>query len=109
MVIHAGDTPMQLRGATPVHNQIELLALLTRPATLQIEIAGKRFERDAREGLATLQAPATLGRPIFRILRNDHVEVEKISDWEIGDPADAADPLYVGGSSTRKFCANSQC
>jgi hypothetical protein len=109
MVIHAGDTPMQLRGATPVHNQIELLALLTRPATLQIEIAGKRFERDAREGLATLQAPATLGRPIFRILRNDHVEVEKISDWEIGDAADAADPLYVGGSSTRKFCANSQC
>jgi hypothetical protein len=109
MVVHAGDWPMQLRGATPVHNQIELLALLTRPATLQIEIAGKRFERDAQAGLTTLQAPATLGRPIFRILRNDHVEVEKISDWEIGDAKDAADPLYVGGSSTRKFCANSQC
>jgi hypothetical protein len=109
MIVRAGDTPMQLRGATPVHNQIELLALLTRPATLQIEIAGKRFERNAQAGLVTLQAPATLGRPIFRIFRHDHVEVEKISDWEIGDPTDAADPLYVGGSSTRKFCANSQC
>jgi hypothetical protein len=100
---------MQLRGATPVHNQIELVALLTRPAVLQIEIAGKRFDRRAQAGLATLQAPATLGRPVFRILRSDHAELEKVSDWEIAEPTDAADPLYVGGSSTRKFCANSQC
>lgn len=108
MVIHAGDMPMQLRGATPVHNQIELVALLTRPASLQIEIAGKRFERSAQAGLATLRAPATLGRPIFRILRNDHVQLEKESDWEI-DGQTVADPLYVGGSSTRAFCANAQC
>ena len=109
IVNHAGDVPMQLRGATPVHNQIELVALLTRPAVLQIEIAGKRFDRRAQAGLATLQAPATLGRPVFRILRNDHAELEKVSDWEIAERIDAADPLYVGGSSTRKFCANSQC
>ena len=109
MVIHAGDTPMQLRGATPVHNQIELVALLTQPAVLQIEIAGKRFDQRSQAGLATLQAPATLGRPIFRIVRNDRVELEKISDWEIGERTDVADPLYVGGSSTRNFCANSQC
>lgn len=109
LVVHPGDAPLRLRGATPARNQIELLALLTRPATLQIEIAGKRFERAAQAGLATLEAPATLGRPVFRILRNDQVEVEKASDWEIGASKDAADPLYVGGSSTRKFCANSQC
>ena len=109
MVIHTGDIPLQLRGATPVYNQIELVALLTRPAVLQIEIAGKRYDRRAQAGLATLQAPATLGRPVFRILRNDHVDVEKVSDWEIGERTDAADPLYVGGSSTRTFCANSQC
>jgi len=109
MVVQPGDRPMQLRGATPVHNQIELVALLTRPAILQIEIAGKRFERRVRAGLATLQVPATLGRPVFRILRNDHTELEKTSDWEIGGQSDAADPLYVGGSSTRNFCANSQC
>ncbi|HEY6256410.1 MAG TPA: endo-1,3-alpha-glucanase family glycosylhydrolase, partial [Xanthobacteraceae bacterium] len=103
------DTPLHLAGPTPIQNKIELLAMLTKPATMQIEIAGHTFESSANAGMASLLAPARPGRPVFRILRNGRVELEKQSDWEIVAHPDRDDTLYVGGSTTRKFCANAQC
>ncbi len=104
-----GDTPLHLSGLAPIQNQIELLAMLTKPATLQIEIAGRRFESSVNSGMASLLAPPSPGRPVFRIVRNGRVELEKQSDWEISGHPDRDDVLYVGGSTTRKFCANAQC
>jgi glycosyl hydrolase family 71 len=97
------DKPLKLLGRGPVQNRVEMVALLTRPTTLEIRQGDTVQRSDAGAGLAVLQAPARLGRPMLRILRDGKAVAEKASDWEIaGDPA-AEDPLYAGGSSNRPF------
>ena len=97
------DKPFKLFGATPLSNDIEMIAMLTRPATLEIEIAGHVYRQQAGAGLTAFRAPAAPGRPDFRIMRGSTVAVEKRSDWMITDKPDALSPLYFGGSSTRAF------
>jgi glycosyl hydrolase family 71 len=97
------DKPMKLLGRGPVQNRVEMIAMLTRPATLEIRQGDTMQRSDAGAGLAVLEAPARLGRPILRILRDGKAVAEKVSDWEIADHPQAEDPLYVGGSSNRPF------
>jgi len=96
-----GDASMHLRGGTPLSNRIEMIAFLTRPAELEIEIAGQKTRVAALAGLAIATAPAQVGRPLFRILRAGKIAVEKESDWQIHAEGNRVDPLYVGGSTTR--------
>jgi Glycosyl hydrolase family 71 len=97
------DKPLRLLGRGEVQNRIEMVALLTAPATLEIRQGGTVQRSDAGAGLAVLAAPARLGKPDFRILRDGKTVAEKASDWEIVDQPAAEDPLYVGGSSNRPF------
>jgi Glycosyl hydrolase family 71 len=97
------DKPLKLLGRGPVQNRVELVALLTRPATLEIRQGDTVQRSDAGAGLAVLQAPARLGRPMLRIVRDGKAALEKVSDWQIADHPAAEDPLYVGGSSNRPF------
>jgi hypothetical protein len=97
------DKPLRLLGRGPVQNRVELVALLTRPATLEIRQGDTVQRSEAGAGLAVLQAPARLGRPMLRIVRDGKAVVEKASDWGIADYPPAEDPLYVGGSSNRPF------
>lgn len=78
-----------------------MIAFLTRPAELEIEIAGQKTRVAALAGLAIATAPAQVGRPLFRILRAGKIAVEKESDWQIHAEGNRVDPLYVGGSTTR--------
>jgi hypothetical protein len=95
--------PMRLIGATPLHNEIEMLAFLPAPATLQIEVSGQMSERSATLGLTSFRVPAQVGQPIFRILRDKKVVVEKVSDWSIVPALSTENPEYMGGSSSRTF------
>ena len=61
------DVPMKLNGAEALHNDIEVIAFLTSPAQLEIEIDGHRYTAEAQAGLAELRAPAAVGRPRFRV------------------------------------------
>jgi len=96
----ADETPMHLHG-TAVSNKVEMVALLTAPATLQIEMAGTLTNLDAQPGLTSLLAAAAPGRPIFRILRGKHVVLETRSKREIVAHPDEDDHTYLGGSSMR--------
>ncbi len=98
-----GDLPFRRLGETPLANDIEMLAMLTAPAEIEIEIAGRRVAQAAPAGLTALRAPAAAGRPHFRILRAGAPVVEKTSDWEIAATPEAASGMYFGGSSTRRF------
>ena len=98
-----GDKPFTLLGKTPLSNEIEMIAFLTQPATLQIEIAGQVHVMTATAGLATMRIPASAGRPEFRILRGDKIIVKQTSYWEIEARPAVQSPLYLGGSSTRQF------
>jgi hypothetical protein len=98
-----GDTPFRRFGATPVSNDIEMIAMLVRPATLEIDIGGHVYQQQALAGLTSFRVPAAVGRPRFRIFRDGEARVEKLSDWTIVENPDSASPLYFGGSSTRAF------
>jgi hypothetical protein len=97
------DTVFRNLGALPVRNNIELVALLTAPAIIEITIGGRSIRENAPAGLAVLRAPAESGRPTFRIIRNGRIVVGKTSDWEIEGVPDKATPTYYGGGSTRAF------
>jgi hypothetical protein len=97
------ETAMHVIGSTPIKNEIEMLAFLTAPATLQIEIAGRTYEQRGVPGITSCRAPAAPGRPIFRIVRAGRTILEKASDWTIVAEFNSENPEYVGGSSTRQF------
>lgn len=101
----SSDKPFRRLGKTTLLNDVELLAMLTEPATLEIEIGARRYVRNAAAGVATLRAPAEPGRPVFRIVRDGRVIVEEVSDWAIEDRPSVLNPVYFGGSSTRPFVA----
>jgi len=96
-----GDYPLRLLGLTPIQNRVEMLTMLTAPATITIEIGGQQCSQNAPAGLAILECPASPGRPLFRITRGPSIVAELRSDWEISTHPERADPLYFGGSSTR--------
>lgn len=101
------DKPLKLLGESKIQNNVEMVAFLTAPATIEIRQGALVEQRDAGAGLAVLQVAAQAGKPLFRILRNGKVVVELESHWGIaGEPEYAEDPLYVGGSSNRRFSSN---
>ena len=95
------DKVFKRMGSAAIANDIEVVALLTGPASVEIEISGHTSRKEVSAGLSTVRVPARIGRPIFQILRKGDVILEKISDWAIADQSDVANPLYFGGSSTR--------
>ena len=99
------DTPMKLLGNSALRNDIELIAFLTAPADLEIEIGEHSYKKHSARGLAEFRIPAAVGQPIFRIRRHGSVVLEKRSDWRIQANPVAEDPIYVGGSSNRPFTA----
>lgn len=101
--LQTDDIPMKLMGLGPVQNQVEMVALLTSPATLEIWQGNKVQRSEAGSGLAVLKTPARIGRPLFRIVREGKTVVEKVSDWEIIGNSSVEDPLYAGGGSNRVF------
>lgn len=91
----------ECRGKTPLKNDVELLAMLTAPAVLEITQGNDVVRAEAPAGLASLKAPARPGRPVFRIVRDGQTVVEQTSKWTITDQAEYENLLYYGGSSTR--------
>lgn len=99
----SGSKPFKIVGSTPLQNDIEMVAMLTQPSKLEIELNGRRTDADVQAGLQVLRIAASPGRPIFRVLREGRVVVQKVSDWTIDSNPTRHVPDYFGGSSTRAF------
>ena len=95
--------PFKQAGKTAFCNDVEMVALLTAPAVLEIEQGGETVQKEVPAGLATFSAPLREGRPIMRVRRGGSVVLEVVSDWEVKTGGEVEDPVYHGGSSTRKF------
>jgi hypothetical protein len=95
--------PFTRVGKTPFENKVEMVALLTAPATLEIEQGGQVARQEAAAGLTAFSTPCQLGRPIFRIVRDGKTAVETVSAWKITDHGEVENPIYFGGSSTRPW------
>jgi len=88
-------------GATVPNDNIEMLAFLTAPGVLEIEIGGKKYDRDAPAGMTSFKAPLAAGTPIFRLLRSGKVVTEVTSQYPIAEKIVSQDLLYRAGSSSR--------
>jgi hypothetical protein len=93
--------PFTLQGSQPATNDVELLAFLKTPGTIEIKVAGKVYRKDAPAGMTSFRAPLGLGKPEFRLYRDGKTVVSLQSAFEVRGKVDWQDMLYRGGSSTR--------
>lgn len=100
-----GNADFSRVGPTPVANRIEMLAFLTRPATLEIALNGHLFRREAPAGLQIFSIPAAPGQAHFTIMRGGAPAVQVTSAWAIHGRFTVENPAYFGGSSNRPFIA----
>jgi hypothetical protein len=84
-------------------DEIEAVAFLTTPATIEIEVAGEKKEIKADAGLATFSVPLKPGDPLFRIIRGGVVALELQGQWPITASSLFQDPVYHAGGSNRPF------
>lgn len=85
----------------PDSNQVELLAFLKEPGTLQIELAGKTYTQEAPAGITSFMVPLANGRPRFKLIRGGNPTINFEGNWEISDKITYQNFLYCGGSSSR--------
>jgi hypothetical protein len=97
----AGDKPFNHPGATPVTNDVEMVAMMRAPGTIRIQLSGQTVSANVGGGLQVLRMPARPGTPSFQILRDGKPVVQTAGAWPIVAQADKATPDYFGGSSTR--------
>ncbi|MCY1063551.1 glycoside hydrolase family 71 protein [Nannocystis sp. RBIL2] len=87
-----------VNGGTPA-DEIELLAFLTAPATLEIEVGGTTESTDAPAGIQSLRVPLVEGTPKFRIVRDGGTVAEVDSAFPISNTIVYQDMLYRSGGS----------
>lgn len=82
-------------------NQVELLAFLTAPGTLEIITSSGTTREEVPAGMHTLRAPLpSSGTPRFRLVRANKVVVELTSAFPIA-PSIRRDCIYRAGGSLR--------
>ncbi|WP_211455068.1 glycoside hydrolase family 71 protein [Collimonas antrihumi] len=107
---HAAELGSSIRlvGDTPFVNDIEVVAMLTKPGDLEIESGGKRTRLHVNAGLNVLRALAAAGKPTFTLSRRGRTILRRVSDWNIDPLPTKEDALYVGGSTSRRFVSVSE-
>ncbi len=92
----------------PEHDEIELVAFMTAPGTLEISlgdashlftISAEQLARD--RGIVTVRTPLQPGTPRFRLWRGGKAIVDFSSAFRIRDNIVYQDPLYRSGGSLR--------
>ena len=81
-------------------NDIELVAFLTSPGTLEITIGTKVSTMNAPAGITVFQVPLGIGKPSFRLLRNNAAVISFTSQTEILSRIDTTDLTYQSGSAS---------
>jgi len=88
-------------GSDPPSNEIELLAFLAQPGTLEIEIGGRVQRQEAQAGITEFRIPLREGRPKFRLVRQGTPVISLESAFTISNARNIENLLYHAGSSSR--------
>lgn len=99
--------PFGIRGVRP-YDEIELLALLTAPGTLEIAIGDTVARQEVEAGLQTLRVPLQSGTPVFRLLRDGKPVMEVTGKWAIDASENVVyqNLLYHAGGGTQAAIAD---
>jgi hypothetical protein len=84
----------------PPMDRVEMLAFLTAPAMLEIELGKRVHSMKADAGVTSFVIPLQAGTPVFRIRREERV-VADLQGVPIRDSIAIQDLLYHGASSLR--------
>ncbi len=87
-------------GKSNVKDEVELLAFLSKPGKLKMEIAGKVKEMDAPEGITSFKAPFESGIdfvPRFVLERGGAPVIEAEGQFAVPAKAEYQNPLYCSG------------
>lgn len=95
-------------GSDPAQNMVEVLAFLTEPGVLEIQIGKSRWTQEAPAGITSFKVAIQPGYPVFRLYRNDKAEIILPGVFEIKNNVKYQDLLYYGGSNTRPQNAYSE-
>lgn len=101
-LVSGSHTPT-VRGAEPVANDIEVVALLTAPGEIMVETVATRIVQRAAAGLATMRVPAEPGHFRVTLRRGGRTVLTTRSNVAIDPAPTRSDATYGGGSSTRPF------
>lgn len=99
----------RVRNSTP-EDDIELLAFLTAPGSVEISIAGKSFTQSAPAGISSFKVPTAPGFPVFSLSRGGSQVISFQAPVEIfgraGLPSGVIDMTYWSGSASKSgVCA----
>lgn len=86
-------------GAEKLIDAVYVAVLLTAPATLEIALGETTSRFDLPAGFSQVQTPMKSGTPVFRLLRNDTVIVEKSGELEISPTHAWGNFNYFAGST----------
>lgn len=89
-------------GSDAPRNEIEVIAFLTQPGTVEISVGGETKSADYPAGMNSFRAPLREGKPVFRLTREGKTVIETAGKFEISNRITYQDPLYRGGSSLRE-------
>lgn len=89
------------KASDPAADYIELLAFLTKPGALEIQINGKSTQKMAPAGVTSFRIPLSEGKPIFRLYRNDSAEIVLPGAFTINNHITYQNLLYYSGSNSR--------
>jgi len=88
-----------------VENDIELVAFLTAPGTLNITIGGKTYTQNAAAGITSFKIPAQPGVPLFALSRSGTDVFSFVGGVQIyglsGIPSGVQDLTYWSGSAAK--------
>nr|WP_233447679.1 endo-1,3-alpha-glucanase family glycosylhydrolase [Sphingomonas paucimobilis] len=90
-----------LAGNPPWSNDIEVVALLTKPGELVLKSGDSTVRKMAGAGLQTIRVPASAGTATFALKRGHRIIARITSPISIDPNPDRHDPTYGGSSSLR--------
>jgi hypothetical protein len=101
----AQSVPNKLVGGATAENNIELVSLLTAPATLKITIGGRSFTQEAPAGISSFKVPTAPGTPQFTLSRNGADIFSFLGSIQVygeaGLPSGVIDMTYWSGSASQ--------
>ena len=93
--------PFKMRGGYAPRDEIELLAFLKEPGTLEISINGHTRRMDSAAGMQSFSVPLEEGVPVFRLLRGGRVVSELKGRHSVRSHVEIPNLLYLGEAAAR--------
>ncbi|MFN8543924.1 MAG: endo-1,3-alpha-glucanase family glycosylhydrolase [Candidatus Binatia bacterium] len=89
-------------GPDSPRDEVELLAFLRTPGTLEVTLGGRTYRHAAAAGMTSFRVPLAPGRPRFALIRDGRRVLSMTSAWDISTNYAYQDLLYRAGCTDER-------